>query len=103
MELHTIKTKQGNTEVEITMSKKIDLDFHALWISISDIGRQMAKQTQYQKFSCPAPSNEYQTSSNLITLTPGAAPDVVESIANEQGSCSKIVELLWNCFLSNFE
>ena len=31
-----------------------------------------------------APSNQYQTSSNLITLTPGAAPSAVQSAGLDQ-------------------
>ena len=39
------------------------------------------------------PSNEYQTSSNLITLAPGAAPAAVESIANDQVMKAKFTNL----------
>ena len=35
-------------------------------------------------FYSVAPSNQYQSSSNLITLTPGAAPSAVESVGLNQ-------------------
>ena len=35
-------------------------------------------------FYSVAPSNQYQSSSNLITLTPGAAPTAVESAGHDQ-------------------
>jgi len=36
------------------------------------------------KFYSTAPTNQYQMSSNLITLTPGAAPSAVESAGHDQ-------------------
>ena len=36
------------------------------------------------EFYSAAPSNQYQTSSNLITLTPGAAPSAVQSAGLDQ-------------------
>ena len=48
IELHTIKTKKGNAEVETTIGKKIDLDLHALMLSVGHVGIELQKLVQNQ-------------------------------------------------------
>ena len=48
IELHTIKTKKGNVDVEITMNKKFDLDLHALMLSTGHIGHRMKELAENQ-------------------------------------------------------
>ena len=48
IELHTLKTKKGNVDVEITMNKKFDLDLHALMLSTGHIGHRMKELAENQ-------------------------------------------------------
>ena len=48
IELHTIKTKKGNVEVEITMNKEFDMKLHALMLSTGHIGHRMEELAKCQ-------------------------------------------------------
>ena len=48
IELHTLKTKKGNVDVEITMNKKFDLDLHALMLSTGHIDHRMKELVENQ-------------------------------------------------------
>ena len=55
IELHTVKTKNGNVEVETTLSKKLDVELLALRLSVGHVGVEL--QTLVQNQSKLAPKN----------------------------------------------
>ena len=48
IELHTIKTKKGNVDVEITMNKEFDMKLHALMLSTGHIAHRMEELAKSQ-------------------------------------------------------
>merc|ERR1712235_128873 len=58
IELHTLKTKQGNAEIEITMAKKMDLDLHALLLANGHLGHRMKElESKITTKNVATPSN----------------------------------------------
>ena len=55
IELHTVKTKNGNVEVETTLSKKLDVELLALRLSVGHVGVEL--QTLVKNQSKIAPKN----------------------------------------------
>ena len=51
IELHTIKTKKGNVEIETTINKKFDLDLHALMLSVGHCGHELQTLVNQSKIS----------------------------------------------------
>ena len=48
IELHTIKTKNGNVEVETTLSNKLDVDLLALRLSVGHVGVELQNLVKNQ-------------------------------------------------------
>ena len=55
IELHTVKTKNGNVEVETTLSKKLDVELLALRLSVGHVGVEL--QTLVKNQSKITPKN----------------------------------------------
>ena len=48
IELHTIKTKNGNVEVETTLSNKLDVELLALRLSVGHVGVELQNLVKNQ-------------------------------------------------------